>query len=356
MDKGAKQVLRGLRTVNKPFYNICTRLIYKTAELRLRSSEPYIPGSIQRLSKSERRQFVQHIDLVSLSSSIWPNTAAKMQAIREIPTVLARFPALKSLHVDLGFMFPHPPRPSGLGPVVELDNEEVELPAQPLGGAFQLYPNGIQALCLHRSFFMSGCSYDHTRDLARIMPSLRFFKFDGGLFPWHSWEAQAWEGQVLETLRYAKRLEVLSIQSVTQVLRNCIKYLPRDIPLRHLEISQVVLPPSDLVSIARFAHSLEVLEIHAVEVTDGTWEEVFNSLCALRRLTVFRGKMFVYKANVFPDHEADSARQVAALNRFMKQVLVNRDRLGINATYQGSSLLAARRGGRCTLGETPLCW
>lgn len=341
-------------TVNKQFYNSCTRLVYKTVELNFKNDEPYIPNPFQDLSKSERGRFVQHVDLVSKGSSRWIDTAAKMQAIREIPTVLARFPALKSLHVDLGFIVPCPPQRFVLRPDAEVE-EEGELPAQPLGDDFQLYPNDIQALCLHRPFFMSGWFQGHTRDLARIMPSLRYFKFDGAFFQRYSWAGQVWDDEVLKALRYAKRLEALCIESEIEVSLKCIRYLPLDIPLRRLEICQLILPASDLVSIARFARSLEVLEIHSVGITDGSWVEVFNSLCALRRLTAFRGTTFVDAGNVPQGYEADSARQFIAFERFITQIFANKDRLGINTHYQGSSLLAARRGGRCTLGENPLC-
>ena len=318
-------------TVNRRFYNSCTRLIYQTVELSFRNLDPYIPDSFQELSRNERRRFVQHIDLLSTGSSKWLDNSAKVQAIRDIPAVIARFPALKSLWVDLGFIIPRAPQPFEVWPPVPpgLNEEEVELPVQPLGGDFQLYPNNIQELCVHRGSDIAHWFPDHARDLARIMPSLRYFQFNGG-----PPRPNPQGSLVFEALRDAKRLEVLKIQSTAAVSPTCLRHLPRDIPLRCLEICEMILPASDLLAISRFASSLEALEIHTVWITDGTWEEVFNSLCGARRLTLFKGREFGYMPDGSLGPGRNLWRDYPAFERFMQQVYLNRDCLGINIPPQ----------------------
>lgn len=351
LHKDEKRALRQLMKVNKRFYNSCTRLVYKTAMLNLGSVDPYIPDSFQQLSKSEHRQFVQHVDIFSTGSSRWLNYAAKMQAVRDIPAVLGRFPALKSLHVDLEIIAP--PLHQLFGPQPPDHADRVGLLDQRLGRDLDLYPNNIQTLCLYHGINIYRRSPDHIRSLDRIMPSLRHFKCDGG-----SLSIDSQEEQVFEALRYAKKLETLSLVGILGDSFKCIRQLPLDTPLRRLDINETMLPASDLLAIANFAPSLEVLEIHQVWLASGTWEEVLNSLCGARNLTLFRGQMLVYLCDTFPGPLRNIFSDDLARKRLKKRVSLNRERLGTVTSYQSDDpfMSAARSQVRYTVGKTSVRW
>ncbi|OJJ08916.1 hypothetical protein ASPVEDRAFT_879797 [Aspergillus versicolor CBS 583.65] len=351
LHKDEKQALRQLMKVNKRFYNSCTRLIYRTAVLEIRNADPYIPDSFQQLSKSEHRQFVQHVDISSTGSSRWPNYAAKMQAVRDIPAVLGRFPALKSLHVDLETIAP--PLHQLFGPQPPDHTDKVGLLDQRLGRDLDMYPNNIQALCLYHGMNIYRRSPGHIRSLNRIMPSLRHFKFVGGSLSIHS------EGkQVLEALRYAKKLETLRLVGIFGRSIECITQIHRDIPLRRFDINEAMIPVSNLLTIANFASSLEALYIHGVWLTSGTWEGVFNSLCGARNITLFRGEDLGYSCNTFTGPFRSTASDDLALTRLKKQVSLNRERLGTITAYQSDHpcMSAVRHQVRCTVGEASVRW
>ncbi|KAI9374195.1 hypothetical protein BJX61DRAFT_541028 [Aspergillus egyptiacus] len=274
--------LKSLRTLNKPLYVSATRLLFHSVSVPfsdITNPTTLVSAALLSLSKSTHARFVQNIHFTSWDRyDILQEEEKRRNDVQELVNVLGRFPALRGL----SFAFRHErfcPRVS------------VDVAAGLMGKILQILDGRVERISVSQGEIFTGIDHEDEENVRRSVRRLRSVRILGGI--------GGVDGEkVFKGLRHARNLETVTLTQVRDIefgIKNNedgddddkgrTSFLHPSASLRHFTLGGTTCPASFLKTLATYKEMLESIELARVELSSGTWGEVYKEFATFPALT-----------------------------------------------------------------------